>query len=232
MSEIREEPEEIVDMVGQSSINADGKPRRIASKKKKSSVHSHTDSVKTTSTIRTVDLPQLIPHSQPSTYSTLVLPRAVYQPSKHPERVSSAVDITITGVSSTTMSTISITKHGAEALDRRHRRLSLPAVFASSRTSLDTPERLRLGTPSPVTLSSHTPPPNRVEGNQVLVKVCAVALEAVDLLLVKEKSKAAEGYGFIPGRSFTGQVLEIGYEVSNVKRGDWVIGIMEFSKVS
>ncbi|KAG8774704.1 hypothetical protein FRC15_001108 [Serendipita sp. 397] len=198
---------------------------RSNGRKQALSTHSETSSV---SSIRTVDLPSLIPHAEPATYTSLVFPRASYQPSKHPERITNSVDMIHSGVGSTTMSTISITKHGAEILNR-NRKFSLPGLL-SPRNSTDTPSHLLEDGAPIVSLSSHTPTPSKVQSNQVLVRVCCVALEGIDILLTREKSKSADGYGFVPGRGFCGHIIEAGLGVSNVRKGDWVIGLLDLSK--
>ncbi len=52
------------------------------------------------------------------------------------------------------------------------------------------------------------------------------------MLLVREKSKSTDGFGFIPGRGFVGRVIEAGYAVTDLRRGEWVLGSLEMSKVS
>jgi hypothetical protein len=40
--------------------------------------------------------------------------------------------------------------------------------------------------------------------------------------------------GYIPGRSFVGRVLECGWDVRDeeVKKGEWVVGLLDIKKVS
>ncbi|CAG8679673.1 4171_t:CDS:2, partial [Acaulospora colombiana] len=182
-----------------------------------------------TTSVRTADLPALLPHAEPTTYTSLVFPRANYQPAKHPDRITSSVDVVSTGVGSTTMSTISVTKHAAESLTR-NRKFSLPNVI-TPRSSVDsTPSHLMIDDTPFVSLTSHVASPSKIQSNQVLVKVECVALEGLDVTLAREKSKTADGYGFIPGRGFCGRVLEAGYGVSTVRKGDWVMGLLEVAK--
>jgi len=82
-----------------------------------------------------------------------------------------------------------------------------------------------------VSLTSHTPTPCKIQTNQVLVRVCCVALEGLDILLTREKSKNVDGYGFIPGRGFCGRVVEAGSGVLNLRKGDWVMGLLDVAKV-
>ncbi|KAG8819851.1 hypothetical protein FRC17_010320, partial [Serendipita sp. 399] len=251
MSEIQEEVEDDGDDVSRSSrdedgpLNADGMTRttqvsplgmpqrrksqssqsRPNGRKQSLGTHSETSSVSST---RTVDLPSLVPHAEPATYTSFVFPRTSYQPSKHPDRITNSVDIVHSGVGSTTMSTISITKHGAEILNR-NRKFYLPGLM-SPRNSTDTPSHLLEDGSPIVSLSSHTPTPSKIQSNQVLVHVCCVALDGIDVLITREKSKSADGYGFVPGRGFCGRIIEAGLGVSNVRKGDWVVGLLDLTK--
>ena len=186
-----------------------------------------------TASRQTVDVPPLLPHSQSSGYSTLLMPRTVYTPSKHPERVSSLVDLVKTGIIGTTMSTISITRYGAESITRRGRKMSLPLILRPGGGSkgFDLPEHLKGNMPSPVSFSSITPPPTKVQSHQVLVQVWCVALEGLDQLLTWDRAKTPDGYGFVPGRGFLGKAMECGGSVSSVRRGDWVMGVLDVGKV-
>ncbi|PVF96320.1 hypothetical protein CPB86DRAFT_709243 [Serendipita vermifera] len=195
---------------------------------KKKSLSTHSEASSTTS-VRTADLPALLPHAEPTTYTSLVFPRANYQPAKHPDRITGSVDVVSTGVGSTTMSTISVTKHAAESLNRS-RKFSLPNVITPRSSIESTPSHLMIDETPFVSLTSHIASPSKIQSNQVLVKVECVALEGLDVTLAREKSRTADGYGFIPGRGFCGRVLEAGYGVSNVRKGDWVMGLLEVAK--
>ena len=74
-------------------------------------------------------------------------------------------------------------------------------------------------------------PPSKLQSDQVLVQVFAVALDKLDLTLVRDKSKKVQGYGFVPGRSFVGRVIEFGWEVPHINRGEWVYGLLEVREV-
>ena len=205
-------------------------PRRW---KSVSSARSSISGASSTASRQTVDVPPLLPHSQSSGYSTLLMPRTVYTPSKHPGRVDSFVDVAKTGIVGTTMSTISVTRHGAETIARRGKRMSLPNILkpSSGSKSFDLPEHLRRSMPSPVSFSNITPPPTKVQGHQVLVQVWCVALEGLDVLLTRDRAKTPDGYGFVPGRGFLGKAMECGSSVSNIRRGDWVMGVLDVGKV-
>jgi Alcohol dehydrogenase GroES-like domain len=246
MSEIQEEAEDDVSRSSQDEAQLAKQPLvtafgvlapqrrksqsdRTRPRPRKGSLATHSESSSSSST-PTADLPVLVPHAEPTTYSSLVFPRAGYQPSKHPERLTNSVDIVQLGVGSTTMSTISVTKHAAEHLNRG-RKFSFPTRLASPRSSMETPEHLIVGESSIVSLTSHTPTPSKVQTNQVLVQVWCVALEGLDVLLTREKSKNADGYGFVPGRGFCGRIVEIGHGISNLRKGDWVMGLLDVGKV-
>jgi hypothetical protein len=203
---------------------------RLTHKKKTPSTHSEASS---TSSLPTAELPVLLPHAEPGTYTSIVFPRTSYQPSKHPDRLSSSVDMVHLGMGSTTMSTISVTKGAAETLERA-RKFSLPGKILSARTSSEssTPKHLTPDESSLVALSSHTPSPSKVQTNQVLVQVHCVALEGLDVFLVRERGKTPDGYGFVPGRGFCGRVMETGLSVSDFRKGDWIMGLLDLSKVS
>lgn len=195
---------------------------------------------------RVVDLPVPLPVSDggtPSGYTSLVLPRAAYSTSKRRYSLrfgsDSRIDITRSGLSQTTMSTISITKNAAAAAyGARPRFLSLSSLTLlanSSETKLklsaSTPAHLLSSLPPPLSFTSATPPPTRVNPNQVLVQVYAVGVDGLDDLIVHEKAQRTDCYGFVPGRSFVGRAVECGFEVSAVAKSDWVFGLLDVRKV-
>ncbi|QRW01611.1 Zinc-binding dehydrogenase [Ceratobasidium sp. AG-Ba] len=208
-----------------------------------------------TSSSRTVVLPTPLPVSAGAEstvgagYTSLTLPRAAYTPSKTPDRPTSVVDLTKSGLAQTTMTTISVIR----GTGTRSRRISLSLSLNSSRSSLRSgissrnssisslgpgagpsiPLALRLiELEGALGLSSHLAPPQKVQSSQVIVQVCAVALDALDALIISERmgKGGSEGAGFVPGRSFVGRAVECGFEVSNVSRGDWVIGLTDIRK--
>jgi len=211
------------------------KEQELQPKRRKSvsSARSSVSGASSTASRQTVDVPPLIPHSQSSGYSTLLMPRTVYTPSKHPERVGDFVDLAKSGIVGTTMSTISVTRHGAETIARGRRRMSLPHILksGSGSRSFDLPEHLKGSVPNPVSFSNITSPPTKVQSHQVLVQVWCVALEGLDVLLTWDRAKTPDGYGFVPGRGFLGKAMECGGSVSNIRRGDWVMGVLDVGKV-
>lgn len=116
----------------------------------------------------------------------------------------------------------------------------------------------QLDTESPLGFTAYRTPPVYVGAGSVLVQVWGVGLDGTDVRLTgihppragsslagapygtkmpktSEKDKGrSPPVGYIPGRSFVGRVLEVGWEVGVdvAKRGDWVIGLMSVNKVS
>ncbi|KAG8890615.1 hypothetical protein FRB98_007170 [Tulasnella sp. 332] len=205
-------------------------PRRASSVRSKSS--------SATTTYQTVELATTLAVSdggEPSYtngYTSLVLPRAAYTPGKNP--ISSKVDLTRGGLAQTTMSTISVIKGAATATSSR-RRLSILGVgsLLSRTSSSATASAKRKGksvAESALALTSNTPPPSKLQSGQILVQVSTVAVDGLDRLMVNEKCAKPDGYGFVPGRSFAGRVVEAGWEVTAIQKGDWVIGLLEFNR--
>ncbi|KAG1753202.1 hypothetical protein EDB19DRAFT_1627218 [Suillus lakei] len=105
---------------------------------------------------------------------------------------------------------------------------------------------------SPLGFTAYRKPPVYVGGSSVLVQVWAVGLDDVDARLVgvhpppskqpsagtphraEEKSagKRHVPLGYIPGRSFIGRILEVGWDVDEhtLKKGEWVIGLNSVQK--
>ncbi|KAG1828845.1 hypothetical protein EV424DRAFT_1471021 [Suillus variegatus] len=105
---------------------------------------------------------------------------------------------------------------------------------------------------SPLGFTVYRKPPVYVGGSSVLVQVWAVGLDDVDARLVgvhpppsrqpspgtphrtEEKSdgKRPVPLGYIPGRSFVGRILEVGWDVDKhcLKKGDWVVGLNSVQK--
>ena len=191
---------------------------------------------------RVVDIPSPLPVSDggtPKGFTSLVLPRAappIYPSSKRNSlsffASSSSVDITRSGLAQTTMSTVSLTKDASVASfgGILTRKFSLSSNKSSSSDS--TPAYLRASLPLPLSLTSTLPPPSKVGSSHVLVQVHAVGLDELDDAIVKEKVSKSDSFGFIPGRSFAGRVIETGYEVTTVVKSDWVVGLLDARKVS
>ena len=167
---------------------------------------------------RTVDLPHPLPASHSSngrasystTYGGLILARAAFKPSKHPDRVSSAIDITKSALAQTTMGTVQMIRGAAAAAVSAHRHGGyghgsglglLGGKFGGSVASLlllktgaketKTPQHLRVkewANSTPLAFASCVSPPNRLAPNQVLVQVFMVGLDGLDALVVRDKA--------------------------------------------
>lgn len=147
--------------------------------------------------------------------------------------------------------------------DRKPRR-SRGSVFGVAWFSKDKPsitakeKNLQVDTDSPLGFTAYRKPPVYVGGASVLVQVWGVGLDGTDGRLtgihpprtssslagapygtkmpkMGEKDKGrCPPVGYIPGRSFVGRVLEVGWEVGVdvAKRGDWVVGLTSVHRVS
>lgn len=81
-----------------------------------------------------------------------------------------------------------------------------------------------------LTFGQLQPPPKKLRSTEVLVRVLAVGLDSWDMERVVERAGKPEGFGWVPGRSFCGRVLECGAEVSRIKRGELVYGLNDLKK--
>lgn len=237
-------------------MGSDGVARKRSTSQQRARTRPHSTRSSSASSSRTI-LPTPFPVSASDPVvgagsAPLAHPRAVYTPSKTLDRPASVLDLSKSGLAQPTMSTISIIRGAG-----RGRRVSLSLSLNSSRTSLrslgglssrnpsitslvtgpgpSVPLALRLAElEGALALTSHITPPRKVQSSHVIVQVHAVALDALDALIVSERmgKGGSEGAGFVPGRSFVGRAVECGFEVSNVSRGDWVIGLADIRKVS
>ena len=146
------------------------------------------------------------------------------------------VDLSRNGLAGTTMATIEIFNGAAEAGNRPggltrsfSQRLSTRLTFR--RKSGRLPSHIAGEMSTPLAFCSHVSPPTHVPPHHVLVQVWAVGLDSRDAAIVlKDKHDTP---GFVPGRSFVGRAVEVGWEVRAdiVKKGEWVVGLMEVKKV-
>jgi hypothetical protein len=83
-----------------------------------------------------------------------------------------------------------------------------------------------------IQLTAHTPPPRKISSTQLLIQVIAVAIDEIDRMIVRGKLQEGTGVGFVPGRSFCGRAIEVGWEVKDFRKGDMVFGLQEARKVS
>ncbi|KDQ65028.1 hypothetical protein JAAARDRAFT_28693 [Jaapia argillacea MUCL 33604] len=198
-------------------------------------------------------LPTPIPSSSTMAaqgYSALVLPRATPALGKSKMTIGDGkVDLTRSGMASTTMMSIEIVR-GVAATVKSKRRLSFSlrgGAGGSLRGKGKAKEkeghvRLRSeegvsgsiggGADDLLALTSHLSPPTYVPSSCVLLQVWAVGLCGVDSMLVAQHSKSGKGVGFIPGRSFVGRVVEAGVSVREevVRKGDWAVGLCDLKK--
>ncbi|KAG8953701.1 hypothetical protein FRC04_001905 [Tulasnella sp. 424] len=198
-----------------------------------------------TSSYRTVELPSIPATTDgqvtyPNGFTSLTLPRAAVTPDG-PDLFSGHVDLARSGLAQVTMGTISIIKGAAKVstppttLGRstsRLRRLSRSFSTSSSKNKeAETPARLQTGVEHALAFTTSTTTPSKYGPSQMIVKIFVAGISTLDRLAVRSKvrSKADEGYGFVPGRAFVGKVLETGWEVNDVRSGDWVMGLTELS---
>jgi hypothetical protein len=170
------------------------------------------------------DPPPLLGTSSLGGYSQLVLAKASYEPSKNPGRVDGRVDLISSGKAQTTMASVEIQEHSAIKLANRK-------SFLFNRIEFDARHSPAKFHHSSLSFMHHLSPPSRISGNQVIVQVWAVAVDALDSMIVEKLSQKVKNVGFVPGRSFVGRVVETGYTVSSLSLGDWTFGLMDVQKV-
>lgn len=170
-----------------------------------------------------ISLTSTIPTSMPTVPTS-------YRPNKDPKRFSTNVDDLLNN--RTTMQTVAVTSGafaGKSKVARRKR--SSVDLNGERRSSSDVPEHLQdelsLTT---LSITAHTPPPRKIGSHQVLVQVIAVAIDETDKLLLREKVRGDNAFGFVPGRSFCGRLVECGYEVKKMRKGDVVFGLQDSRK--
>ena len=146
------------------------------------------------------------------------------------------VDLSRSGLASTTMATIEIVNGTAEAGNRsggltRSLSQKLSTRLKPRDKSGRAPSHLAQELPTPLGFCSHVSPPTHVPPHHILVQVWAVGLDSRDAAIVlKDKQNTP---GFVPGRSIVGRAVEVGWEVRGdiIKKGEWVVGLMEVKKV-
>ncbi|KAG8218300.1 hypothetical protein J3R82DRAFT_3914 [Butyriboletus roseoflavus] len=172
------------------------------------------------------------------------------------------VDLSRARHAQTTMASVEIVRGIAGSGTPRKSHRSRGNVFGVAWLSKDKPSTTakdkhhQVDTDSPLGFTAYRKPPVYVGGGSVLVQVWGVGLDVTDAHLVgihplrASSSLAGAPYGtkmpktsqkdkgrcppvgYIPGRSFVGRVLEVGWEVGVevAKRGDWVVGLMSVHK--
>lgn len=174
--------------------------------------------------------------SQHSAASLPAVPQSSYR-ARDPVKSSNAIDDRL--YAKTTMNTISITSGAfrhSKSLRRKRSSVDVTATAdqMSRRGSIDSTrqegmlvEELQKTTMS---LTSHTPPPRKLGSTQLLVQMIACSIDEMDRLLLREKIRSENAFGFIPGRSFCGRVMETGWEVKRMRMGDIVFGLQSSRK--
>lgn len=77
-----------------------------------------------------------------------------------------------------------------------------------------------------VQYTAHTPPPKKLSSTSVLVRIWAVAVDGYDALAARDASP-----GFVPGRSFTGKVVEWGDACAGMfSKGEFVFGLRDLKR--
>ncbi|PWN53630.1 hypothetical protein IE53DRAFT_359838 [Violaceomyces palustris] len=176
-----------------------------------------------------------VPLSVVSLPSTMPSVPTSYRPNKDPKRVSRTMEDLLHN--RTTMNTVSVSSGAfptrSKSVLRRKQSVDtgLGVPSTSNRSSMEVPDHLKdeldLTT---ISLTAHMPPPRKLTSNQVLVQVIAVAIDEMDRLLLREKVRSENAFGYVPGRSFSGRVLECGYEVKKMRKGDIVFGLQDSRK--
>ncbi|UZJ51610.1 hypothetical protein CBS101457_000930 [Exobasidium rhododendri] len=164
------------------------------------------------------------------------IPQSSYRP-QDPVKASNTIDDRL--YAKTTMSTIAVTSGAFRSKSLRKRRSSAEVSSASlydsarqSRVSVDTvpdglTEELSRTTMS---MTAHTPPPRKLNSTQLLVQIITCAIDETDRILLRERIRTENAYGFVPGRSFCGRVMETGWEVKRMRKGDVVFGLQHSRK--
>lgn len=174
--------------------------------------------------------------SQNSVASLPNVPQSSYR-ARDPVKASNAIDDRL--YAKTTMNTISITSGAfrhSKSLRKKRSSIDVTATadqqsrrgsFDSTRQEGSLVEELQKTTMS---LTSHTPPPRKLGSTQLLVQVIACSIDEMDRLLLREKVRSENAFGFVPGRSFCGRVMETGWEVKRMRMGDIVFGLQNSRK--
>lgn len=171
-----------------------------------------------------------------SAASLPAVPMSSYRPHKDPVSAAGTIDERL--YARTTMSTVTVSSGSFPSKSRSLRKRSsvhegVNGSTTPSRGSLDIPDHLQdeLNQTS-ISLTAHTPPPRKISSTQVLVQIIAVAVDEMDRLLLREKIRTETAYGFVPGRSFCGRVMEAGWDVKRMRKGDIIFGLQDSRKVS
>lgn len=176
-------------------------------------------------------------HSHYSVTSLPNVPQSSYR-ARDPQKATNAIDDRL--YAKTTMATVAVTSGAFRHKSIKGRKSSVDLrmhhddiTAAGRRASMDLSgegmlvDELQKTT---MALTSHTAPPRKLSSSQVLVQVIACAIDEMDKLLLREKVRNETAYGFVPGRSFCGRVMETGWEVKRMRLGDIVFGLQSSRK--
>ncbi|KAG2345075.1 hypothetical protein BDR05DRAFT_147143 [Suillus weaverae] len=167
------------------------------------------------------------------------------------------IDLTRAGLAQTTMASVEIVRGIASGdVERQESKSRGPLFglgwFSKGNAKQGKGKSRQVPAESPLDFTAYRKPPVYVGGSSVLVQVWAVGLDDVDARLVgvhpppskqplpgiahraEERSagKRPVPLGYIPGRSFVGRILEVGWDVDEqtLKKGEWVVGLNSVQK--
>jgi len=127
-----------------------------------------------------------------------------------------------------TMTAVQVTGIGAASTGgaRLHRRQSSHQL---NRPRLDMGVQSMEPTGS-ISVVTNMASPRKVGSTHVVVQVIAVAIDRVDRALVAEKLRSESSSVLVPGRSFCGRIVEMGWDVKKLRVGDMVFGLQDLKK--
>lgn len=140
-----------------------------------------------------------------------------------------AAGIAVLPSTSSTMRALTLTSNAAQTLNRSFFRNNQKKTLRQNPKTGD-----ELTSNAVLTYGNLTPVPLKIRSDECLVQVFAAALDFWDRKKVEILTERGQGYGFVPGRAFVGKVIETGsaVDVSKVKKGDFVYGVKDLTKVS
>lgn len=163
-----------------------------------------------------------------SLHSMSTVPHSTYKPARDPVKAAASSTVDDRLYQRSTMATISVT---SGAFSKKTVRRKAGTEGADGAAGEHVPEHLQdeLGQTS-MSMTAHTPPPRKITSHQVLVQVIAVAIDEMDRMLLREKVRSGSAYGWVPGRSFCGRIMEVGWGVKRLRKGDVVFGLQSNRK--
>lgn len=150
--------------------------------------------------------------------------------------VDGTVDLTRSGIAQTTMASIEVVRGLSSSGSTSKGKGKALGLFGSLRRA-DSLRKRRTDSSTNfqdessgsgndiLGFTSYRKPPSYVPGPCVLVQVWGVGLDMVDSLLLQSNTATV---GYVPGRSFVGRALELGWDVREdvVRKGEWVVGLL------